>query len=398
MTLTISRHTLSTGYFALCMVFLIMFMCVDMQGQEHGSTAVAGAGLLTCLTLLVLTGAYLKFLIIPDYKAYRPNWTILLYIFFMLWSIIPVITNDRSADIISFITTIIKHILPIFSVLLPFNYLQNHKDSKAFGWFFCISSLIFAFFYFRIMIELLSVNLTEPPHMIISYYTLYILPLILITCGNKRRLFFIVFTAIVLMTSIKRGGILALTLGLFAYAFVYMTTTRKFKLSTLITAICSLAILVALFLLLANTDENNLMERFANIEEDDGSGRTIVWSVVINLILNSDTFPLIFGHGYNAVSLDASIGMSAHNDFLEVIYDYGLIGLALYVCAVLSLIYMTVSHIMRRTRYACVLAMLTTIYLTLSMFSHVVIYTWFNLVMLTISYISGREKIDARNE
>lgn len=398
MNFRISHHTLSIGYFALCMVFLVLFMCVDMQGQEYGSNAVTGAGIITCLTLAILFGASFKFLIIPKYIAYKPNRTMLLYLIYMLWTIIPVITNDRSSDTITFVTTLVKHIIPIFSLLIPFNYLLNHKDSKKFGWFFCISSLLFAFFYFKVMIELLSVNLTEPPHMIISYYTLYTLPLILLTCGNKRRLFFIIFTAIVLTTSIKRGGIVALVLGLSAYAFVYVTTTRKLKLSTFITALCALIILATVFLVLADTDENNLIERFANMEDDDGSGRTIVWSVVINLILDSDFFPFIFGHGYNAVSMDANVGLSAHNDFLEVIYDYGLIGLVIYLCAILSLLYITITHIMKRTQYACVLAMFTTIYLTLSMFSHIVIYTWFNLIMLTVGYISGREKLDARNK
>ena len=398
MNLKISYSTLSDGYFALCMVSLIIFMCIDMQGQEHGTSGVIGAGMVTCMTLIILFGASLKFMVMPDYMAYKPNRTILLYLIYILWTIIPVITNDRNSDTISFVITFVKHLIPIFSLLIPFNYLLNHKDSKAFGWFFCISSLLFALCYFKVMTEILSENITEAPHMVISYYTLFILPLILLTCGNKRRLFFIIFTTIVLTTSIKRGGIVAMALGLSAYALVYITTTKKLKLSTFIIAIGSLAILITLFLILADTDENNLIERFANMENDDGSGRKTVWSVVIKLILDSDFLPFIFGHGYNAVSMDANVGLSAHNDFLEITYDYGLMGLAIYICAIISLICMTVSHIIRRTQYAAVLAMLITIYLTLSMISHVVIYTWFNLIMLTISYISGREKLDAKNK
>lgn len=398
MTFKISHKTLSIGYFAVCMVSLILFMCVDMQGQEHNTTGVAGAGMLTCLTIVILAGASLKFLITKGYKAYKPDITIFLYSIFILWTIIPVIIYDRSATTITFITTIIKHIIPLFSLLIPYNFLLNHRDSKIFGWFFCLSSLMFAICYFKVMLELLATNPLEPPHMIISYYTLYILPLILVTCGNKRRIFFILFTAIVLTTSIKRGGILSLGLGLIAFAFTYAFTSKKIKLSTVFTALVSLALIVSVFMFIADSDDNNLLERFANIEDDNGSGRTIVWSVVIDLILNSDFIPLLFGHGYNAVSLDANVGMSAHNDFLEVIYDYGIIGVVLYTSAVLSFLHMTITHVLRRTQYACALTMLSVIYLTLSMMSHVVIYTWFNLILLTISYISARDKLDARNE
>ncbi len=398
MDFKISHKTISSGYFALCMVSLILFMCIDMFGQEHGSYGISGAGIITSLTLVILIGASFKFIAMPHYAAYKPDTTILLYILYILWTIIIVITNDRNNDTYTFTISLVKHTIPIFSILIPFNYLQNHKDSKIFGWFFCISSLAFALCYFKIMATIISENISEAPHMIISYYTLYILPLILLTCSNKLRIFFVIFTATVLTTSIKRGGIVAMGLGLIVYAFVYVITTKKIKLSTFITAICSLAILVILFLTLADTDENDLIKRFSNMENDDGSGRTIVWSVVINLILNSDFMPFLFGHGYNAVSMDASVGLSAHNDFLEVIYDYGLIGLTLYVCAVISLICKTISHIIKRTQYAAILAMFITIYMTLSMISHIVIYTWFNLIMLTVGYISGRERLDARNK
>ena len=84
MDFKISHKTISSGYFALCMVSLILFMCIDMFGQEHGSYGISGAGIITSLTLVILIGASFKFIAMPHYAAYKPDTTILLYILYIL--------------------------------------------------------------------------------------------------------------------------------------------------------------------------------------------------------------------------------------------------------------------------------------------------------------------------
>ena len=76
---------------------------------------------------------------------------------------------------------------------------------------------------------------------------------------------------------------------------------------------------------------NHLFQRFQNISEDGGSGRDIVFAKVFYSIFDSSTGDFVFGHGYNAVLLDkVGFGFSAHNEFLEVFYDYGLVGIMMF--------------------------------------------------------------------
>ena len=68
-----------------------------------------------------------------------------------------------------------------------------------------------------------------------------------------------------------------------------------------------------------------------------GNGRAeIMRKVLYLLIYVSNTSSIIFGHGVNAIS--RTIGIGGHNDFLEVLYCYGLIGLFLFIAFLIYLI------------------------------------------------------------
>ena len=57
-----------------------------------------------------------------------------------------------------------------------------------------------------------------------------------------------------------------------------------------------------------------------------------VWSH----FLNKGFINLLLGSGYFAVAMDTHL--SAHNDFMEILYDYGFLGLVLFVLFWISLI------------------------------------------------------------
>ena len=73
-------------------------------------------------------------------------------------------------------------------------------------------------------------------------------------------------------------------------------------------------------------------ELVASVNEDfdtGGNGRMDIGSVVLSRLFEPTFFDFVVGHGADAVSKMLEIG--AHNDFLEVLYNYGLIGLSLYI-------------------------------------------------------------------
>ena len=80
----------------------------------------------------------------------------------------------------------------------------------------------------------------------------------------------------------------------------------------------------------------DILTRFNDIDETGGSGRQDIWDNVWNSYKSSDLISQIFGHGHEAVR-KYEIATTAHNDFLDVLFDYGIIGLCFYVILHLSL-------------------------------------------------------------
>jgi hypothetical protein len=70
-------------------------------------------------------------------------------------------------------------------------------------------------------------------------------------------------------------------------------------------------------------------------KEDGGSGRFSRWDILLSAIGKSDLWELIFGRGFGAVY--GLIGGRAHNDFIEIFYNFGLITVVLYVVFYLRL-------------------------------------------------------------
>ena len=87
-----------------------------------------------------------------------------------------------------------------------------------------------------------------------------------------------------------------------------------------------------------------LIGRFSNLESDQGSGRTIIYSNILSDFSSSDTFHVIFGHGFKSVRLITWPNELAHNDLLELLYDFGIIGFVIYLLYLITLLKNALRH------------------------------------------------------
>lgn len=86
----------------------------------------------------------------------------------------------------------------------------------------------------------------------------------------------------------------------------------------------------------------NISETFSGFSVDvdsGGNGRFEIWTKVLQLYTSSDLFHILFGNGPQAVSKVVNLG--GHNDFIEVLFDFGLFGIIAYVSFWWSLIQRT---------------------------------------------------------
>lgn len=238
-----------------------------------------------------------------------------------------------------------------------------------------------------------------------SYIIYFLLPFFLITRNNLIRILSILFVIVVMTISLKRGGIVSLSLGLISYYLtnVFCTKgTRKLKHF----GIAFLLLIVIYFVLTFAMQDyfNNLIERMNGIENDEGSSRFSVYAVTWQMIVNSDFIHSIFGHGWNKVLEDSPMSFSAHNDFLEIMYDFGVIGIILYLYLYYKLFKYAISLIHKRSSIAAPFVYSIVIFIVNSLLSHVIIYP-FNMIAFAAvwGYLIGTEKsnckmIDKKNK
>lgn len=216
-----------------------------------------------------------------------------------------------------------------------------------------------------------------------SYFFIILLPCILFTTSNTLiRAFSIICVTVLVFSSMKRGGIIALALSLLVYYIINVIVNkengeRKRRVFPIISFLFLCIALIFLFIQFDLATGGYIIGRFDAISEDEGSGRLGIYMEVIDKIQKSDFIPFIFGHGRLAVEKVTAYGMPAHNDFLEMFYDYGVIMFILYLVFHIFFLLNIFKLIRIKSAYAPIMAMSYVSFFIFSMISHVFLYSYF---------------------
>lgn len=206
-----------------------------------------------------------------------------------------------------------------------------------------------------------------------SYFIIYTLPFILLLKNkNLRILLFFVIMA-VSMSSIKRGGTISVAISFLTYLYLENKSNKKNNVSFLpfFLTLISFYLIYVIFL---KNGGNAILTRFSSILDDGGSGRLDIWKCVIDLIASSNIIELLIGHGWDAVVRDTPFHLSAHNDALEIIYNFGILTFVLYFS--FHIVYVkSVSRLVRcKSIYAAPLAISYVLFFVSSLIAHVITY------------------------
>lgn len=201
------------------------------------------------------------------------------------------------------------------------------------------------------------------------YFSLCLFPFVLLFCKNKAIITASILAEFVIVfLSGKRAGFLALVIALILY---YLFSTKEKRGSKKITfLIFAIAFLVLLYYVSSWADrvyELGLYDRLASLGEDQGSGRVDIYATVLNAYRKSNILNQLFGHGVYA-SADVTKYM-AHDDFLEALYDYGIVPAICLVWFYCALIKKCLKMNQAHSPYAPALIVSIVIGLFLSLFS-----------------------------
>lgn len=371
-------------YLFLIILAIGLWSALNMLQMEQDGLAGSNDSLLLKLLLgviFVLVSGYL----LVNYKYVHMGWMgRVLCVLSVYMAIARMAVLPPTVGALSYIYQPMRDVVVVLFFLFTSTLAAKSDELQDFfATWIIVGMLIIAYFFLQ---NWRFMNAVDEAHMGTAYWILFLMPILLHTPHKWLRYAGLILVGAILFASFKRGGILAFGCGLLAYLFVKeILIGRKFtKLIFFVIAIMALAIV---FIVVDNALDNLFTERFMNIKDDGGSGRDQVWATTWRMIQQSEFEHLLFGHGHNSVLTNSPLRLSAHNDFLECIYDFGLFGSLFYFMLHISLIRQIFRNIRLRNPEAAIMAFTYSFFLILSLMSHVLIYPW--LAFMGLSWGMG---------
>src|SRR6266542_282426 len=174
------------------------------------------------------------------------------------------------------------------------------------------------------------------------YVITFIIPIILKCFNNKMKFILIGVVSILILFSLRRTVILGFALCL---PFIYKYISTKLMVYHIVMFGVGLILLIFYAWLYIGY---SVLYRFENLITGDsggtkdtyGSGRSEFYMTAWNDWRNSKTFNVLFGKGLTSVEhllIRIENVQHAHNDFLEIIYTFGLLGIGIWFLFILQL-------------------------------------------------------------
>lgn len=238
-------------------------------------------------------------------------------------------------------------------------------------WVLKIAYFVIAFLFIRYQTNYYSYG-GEKAQIANAYYVLALMPLLSARTTNNFKYLYFIICFLTIAVSSKRAGLIAFALAIVFYFFILSVQHRNIA-TFLRYLIISLVVLFVFYKALTFLDKSyniGFINRLLNLVEDGGSGRAERWRAVLNAEKNSSLLKIFIGHGHGTLS--TAYG-AAHNDFLQLLYEEGIVTAIIYFAYFITLFITLVSMTREGYAHAAEYGMTVIIALTLAMFSYYII-------------------------
>lgn len=156
----------------------------------------------------------------------------------------------------------------------------------------------------------------------------------------KRKIYsFALFAVMIIITLLtaKRSATIIISIEILIY-IIYNFRSIKRKNGVLNIMIFTSIAMAVVYIINSRFDSfvQNITRRFSVMADSEGSGRLPIYRTTIQQIGDFNLFELLFGKGYGSI---VHIGnTNAHNDALQVLYEYGFVGLTFYLYMIILLL------------------------------------------------------------
>jgi len=230
----------------------------------------------------------------------------------------------------------LKGIMVFMLSFYPFYYfsIMGHLDRNDLSAFFIIKLVIEVLQFFSNRNDILSIGFLSIENVInnIAYEFVGLFPFIFLFKGKK--FLSIIITAIILyfvISGAKRGAfIVAMVILIFLLFYQAKSADSRNRISRFVgNAVFFLIILIILDRFYLRNQYLN--SRLTDLVQGDTSGRIIIYSNILSNWINDNIGYKTFGHGFAASIITSGTGNYAHNDWLELLSNFGVIGVFVYI-------------------------------------------------------------------
>ena len=243
------------------------------------------------------------------------------------------------------------------------------------------------------------------------YVLLWCFPFLMIQDKSSIRSILIIFVYLAIPLAFKRGAMLALVFSSVAYLICsfLMNRTIKSGFKTFSLFIALTLVIILSISVVAKVRSDFFARRVADLDnmQEIGSGRGTFYSVVLDHHLEALNFaPINFFFGFGSRSAQKTIctyyglpyqeGAYAHSDWLQLLHDYGLIGLFVMTWFHISIVKLILKGYQNKNPYVPSLVMAYVIFFMMNIYSGIFFFpnaiyfgTFFALVSLSIQNQPG---------
>ena len=230
------------------------------------------------------------------------------------------------------ITYDLNEILNLLSwLVIPtlFYYYGIPNNKKIFSIIIFLFVVLYFILYFVFVINS-KVFIWNNPELVNSiYYITAIIPLLLFFENRYLKIIALIMIILITILSMKSAALVILIISFLFY--LININNKKNNYLKRIGIIISLFLLVVLVLSIIDKQFNvNIIDTLMANFNDGGNGRIDMWKKDINHILQGKILEKTFGFGFDTSS--KLFGLSTHNDFIGVIFDFGIVGFILFTC------------------------------------------------------------------
>lgn len=380
-TMLINKTTaISLIFILLCVGFL-----QKINNTAHTESATGIGGVWNVVTIFIYACRLLFF------KSKRLPTYYISGVLFCFFAILASILNVQSLSV-SFLYNIL--IIPYFLIILHLFELAGEIYGRRLlenKWYyisyFAIAVLVGIYLYGYLSSNGIRYVVTD------AYYLLTMLPLLLLSKNKWIKYGGIVSASIVLLLSGKRTGFVAFVVGLLVFFLIDGYCSKFFieKFKKMFRTAAIILIGIAFLSFIAQYFDLNFFQRLEMAFTEGEGGREIIWGRIIDAMKDASIGEWIFGHGIKQVPiLIGSKNALAHCDFLEILYDYGIIPLIFIVGFWFSIIKKSISMLRTKEPMSGAVIYSIIVSLFLSAFSNYIIdATYITYSMITLGLIFG---------